>query len=184
MLSTFRPKALFNYRQFYLILLTLPIMNSTPSLRMLKISPAPLPSDMPSGMLKAMLKHWISLKGKSDVPSQKLIDPHAYPKNCLPYISIIEIEEKTHKYKTRLAGSAICNAFGVNPTGLYISDLASKKSNAVERLDWCVNQRQHYLATDKFVRGGLKRRQYTSLSLPYENDDGEISRILSAFIFE
>ena len=150
----------------------------------LKISPAPPLADMPNQQMKAMLTHWISVKGKADVPNQNKIDPFAYPKESLPNILIIEIEEETHRYKTRLAGTAVCEAFGINPTGQYISDAPHINHNATKRLDWCVTQRSHYLTTDNYTKRALKPRKYKSLSLPYKNKKGEISRILSTFMFD
>ncbi len=158
-------------------------MERDPELSKLKISPAPLPADLPSSMLKSILEHWMSVKERADVPDQKWIDALSYPTSSLPFISIIEIEPDTHNYITRLSGTAICDAFGVNPTGKYVSEIA-KNPNIMKRLDWCVNHRSHYLAHDKYVKRSLKRQRYQSLTLPYKNKPGDISRILSAFVFD
>lgn len=130
-----------------------------------------------------MLTHWMSLQGKSDVPNHNLIDPLAYPTDSLPFISIVELEPATKKYKARLVGSAVCDAFGINPTGQYITEAAYINKNATKRLDWCVSHRTHYLTSDKYTKGDLIPKGFTSITMPYKNENGDISRILSAFMF-
>jgi len=110
------------------------------------------------------------------------IDPLLIPTSCLPYISVLAVEQNPLQYYIRLTGTAICDAFGYDPTGRYIHEIGGA-THPDPRLTWCLENRAHYIVKDDFAWRGDKYKHYHALALPFANRDNNLDRMIIAFWF-
>lgn len=139
-------------------------------------------SDMPSPVLRDLLSYWIDNKNGNDIPATTAIDPLLIPTICLPYVSVLSVEQNPIQYYIRLTGTAICDAFGYDPTGRYIHEIGDAP-HPDPRLTWCLENRAHYIVKDDFAWRGDKYKHYHALALPFADTDNNLSRIVIAFWF-
>lgn len=124
--------------------------------------------------------YWCDCAGDRDMPSRGDINPRDIP-NLLPFVSLIDIEEESMRYRVRLAGTSLYEIYGGEITGKY-----------VDELDWGMNRDYWMLSYRRVVEGalpaqGVVRSPYECsehlaqfwLRLPLANDNGSVDKILS-----
>lgn len=74
------------------------------------------------GPLLDLVKLWYLRRGADGLPERSAFDAPAL-KTVLPHIFIAEYEPAAQRYRYRLIGTAITEAFGRNATGRYFDEL-------------------------------------------------------------
>jgi hypothetical protein len=93
-------------------------MSDTPA-----VSPPPAFADsLDDPLLRSAYGYWRAKCGGRSMPRRSDIDPAEIPA-LLPYIMITEMLEAGTRYRYRLAGSAVTEAFGRSLTGQYVDEL-------------------------------------------------------------
>ncbi len=65
---------------------------------------------------------WRTRRTGLAVPPKATIDPVAMPPHIIPFLFLYE-RTPEHRFRCRLAGTAICNAFQNDPTGRYLDEM-------------------------------------------------------------
>lgn len=71
---------------------------------------------------RQLYDYWLDKCGARTMPDRRDISPAHFPR-LLPYISLIEIDRASGRYRVRLAGTRLRDIFDKEITGLYLEDL-------------------------------------------------------------
>jgi hypothetical protein len=69
--------------------------------------------------LHAVLDYWSAKRGDQPMPSRRQIDPLELGPAILPHLMLVDVEDGP-RFRYRLFGTAVSEAFGSDPTGQYI----------------------------------------------------------------
>lgn len=74
--------------------------------------------------LRRLYRYWLDKRGERPWPDRRAIDP-AELKEILPNLAIIEIVGAANdpRFRYRLVGTAIVDAYGVDPTGRFVDEM-------------------------------------------------------------
>lgn len=116
------------------------------------------------------------------MPVPEKIDPLAFTTGVLPFLVVEERDERTGRYRTRLAGTAYRDAVGYEGTNLY-TDETEGTEDAVERLRWMAEHRQPYWYRGLCTFSYRPWTPFSVLSLPFAHLGRPVSRALCVFDF-
>jgi hypothetical protein len=72
--------------------------------------------------LHTVLEYWSAKRGDRPMPSRREIDPIELGPAVLPHLMLVDIEAGP-RFRYRLFGTAVSEAFGSDPTGQYIDSI-------------------------------------------------------------
>ncbi len=131
----------------------------------------------------AVYAYWRDRRNGADVPPVAAIDPLALPRAALPFLGLLHREPDSGRYFTRLVGTEVVEALGVDHTGRYIDEIAGMSAQR-ERFDRAVRARRPYWATAPLSFARHDYKHYSVLGLPFAEPGAEVSRLLFVFDFE
>jgi hypothetical protein len=132
--------------------------------------------------MRALYDYWCQARGDVTLPPLAALDPLRLPVAALPYLAVLEVEPSPLRFRSRLTGTRVVEALGVDHTGLYMDEIPGT-TEQLQRMAWCVRTRRPYLvdATITFAPHDYKR--YQTLALPFSDASLEVRRILFVFAF-
>jgi len=133
--------------------------------------------------LRAMYAYWLSQRRGEQPPPLSAIDPLAMPLGALPWITVLEVEWAPLRFRSRLVGTEVVEAIGVDHTGRYLDALPAMEGQLV-RFTWCAETRHPYLARATMTWSPRDYKGYRTLALPFVDAEGRVARILHVFVFE
>jgi hypothetical protein len=83
---------------------------------------APAPPPPPSSRVQRLSDYWRRTRGSRIMPARSDIEP-AEIKPLLPYLLIADVFADPVRVRYRLAGTAVCEAFGRNIAGCWLDEL-------------------------------------------------------------
>jgi hypothetical protein len=135
--------------------------------------------------LAALWVYWQAKRGARAMPRRRDIDPTEIPR-LLPHLQIVEVIGEAQRFRYRLAGTAICEAFGRDPTGRFVDEIIPAERLAIAH--------HHYRLVWETHRPIFVRNKYTTtkavdivasrLILPLSEDGERVSKLLMAQTFE
>jgi len=131
---------------------------------------------------KELYDYWCEARGAARLPPVDALDPTKLPRSCLPYLSVLEVEDSPLRLRSRLVGTALVDQIGVNQTGRYIDEQPGMEAQRA-RLEWCVREKRPYLtdAALSFAPNDYKR--YQVLILPFGDSERGVQRVVGVFCF-
>lgn len=132
--------------------------------------------------MRTLYDYWCETRGSEPIPPLKTLDPTLLPRNCLPYLSIVEVEQSPLRLRSRLSGTAVVEQLGVDQTGLYLDEIP-RFAKQIERMEWCVRHGRPYLAEDAITFAPKDYKRYQVLILPFGDAGCGVQRIVGAFCF-
>lgn len=133
--------------------------------------------------LRRMYAYWLSRRRGDELPTLQAIDPLALPRGVLPWLSILEVEPEPLRFRSRLVGTEVVEAIGIDHSGRYLDSLPGMEGQ-LARFAWCVETRQPYLARATMTWSPRDYKEYRVLALPFADAAGRVARILHVFVFE
>jgi hypothetical protein len=135
-------------------------------------------------LLRELYGYWRGKRDARRMPSRRQIDPAEIPR-LLPHLVISECVDDGRRFRYRLAGTAVAEAIGFDPTGRYVEDIASGDYrdyiNGLHR-SVCI-ERVPIFAASPFMLAGRRRNYFARrLALPLSEDDVTVNQILSMVI--
>ena len=88
----------------------------------LTAAPTPRTSALPPSRVQRLADYWQHKRGDRPMPARADIDP-AEIKPLLPYLLIADVFADPVRVRYRLAGTAVCEAFGRNIAGRWLDEL-------------------------------------------------------------
>ncbi len=89
---------------------------------------SPLPVD--NAILRELWRYWLARRGTRPMPPRRDIDPVDIP-TLLPHLQLVERLPPDGRYRYRLAGSAIVEAYGRELTGKYLDEIVPPHRRAI-----------------------------------------------------
>jgi hypothetical protein len=74
-------------------------------------------------MLGSVLAYWVRKRGTRPMPCRRDIDPTEISRELLPNLQIVEVVDGGARFRYRLAGTALVEAYGEEFTGKYSDEL-------------------------------------------------------------
>jgi hypothetical protein len=145
---------------------------------------AAIPERLRHPMLREIYGYWDAKRGGRMMPRRSDIDPSEIPK-LLPRILIVQALGDG-RFRYRLAGTAIVEAFGVEITGTLVGDIAHGEYRAqlLTIYETAFAARRPLLAYSRYY--GVQRipRSAVRLLMPLSPDDRVMDQVLSLHVFD
>jgi hypothetical protein len=147
-------------------------------------------SDFRAGLGDALLAlgydYWRAKCAGRSMPRRRDIDPAEIP-SLLPHILITEMLEEGTRYRYRLAGSAVTEAFGRSLTGRYVDEIMTGQYRAfITRLyrSLYLDRRCIFCESRRYTNGVRQGRSTKRLFMPLSNDDRVVDQALIVQTFQ
>jgi hypothetical protein len=131
---------------------------------------------------KSLFDYWCEARGTASMPPVDAIDPTRLPVSCLPYLSLLEVEQAPLRLRSRLTGTALIEHWGVNQAGQYLDEIPGT-SVQLARLEYCVRAQRPTLSNSRVTFAPNDHKIYQSLVLPFGDPDYGVQRLLGVFSF-
>lgn len=131
---------------------------------------------------QVLYEWWNGARGTKKFPAREDFSPLIMP-SFLSSIILYEISDGDNKYSIKLAGSAISDLMGFDPSGVVLSDLPGTENQRV-RFDWAEVNRAPYLCLDVpaiWANKGFKT--YSTLVMPLGPDDNRVTMLIASVFF-
>jgi len=132
--------------------------------------------------MRALYDFWCEARGSARIPPASAIDPMRLPRNCLPHLSVLEVEQAPFRLRSRLSGTALVEQFGHDPTGRYLDELPAIAAQ-LARMEWCVREQRPYLAEAVLSFAPKNFKRYQILVLPFGDPETGVTRLVGGFSF-
>lgn len=136
------------------------------------------------GRLTRLLAYWSAKRGDRPAPGRGDLDPLDIP-DLLPIISLIDVLRDPLRFRYRLVGTAVVEAFGRDGTGRFVDDslygadapavFASFERIATEARPFRRRSRLHYTGSGWLV--------LEAIELPLVDEAGAVTMILGGNSF-
>ena len=131
---------------------------------------------------QALYGWWSKARGPRLFPAREDFSPLVMP-DFLSSIILYDIGDGDQKYSIKLAGSAITNLMGFDPTGARLSDLPGTE-NQCARFDWVTANKAPYMCIDipaNWANKGFKT--YSTLVMPLGLTDDKVTMLITSVFF-
>ncbi|WP_143596351.1 hypothetical protein [Tistlia consotensis] len=132
--------------------------------------------------LQAAYDFWCEARGSDALAPVEALDPTRLPLACLPYLGVVEVEPDPLRFRSRLTGTRVVEALGVDHTGCYLDEIPGMAPQ-IARIEWGVRERRPYLAESAVTFAPHDFRRYRTLTLSFGGEAGDVRRLLFVFAF-
>ncbi|HZB90150.1 MAG TPA: PAS domain-containing protein [Stellaceae bacterium] len=136
-------------------------------------------------VLRAVLDYWEQRRQGGAMPSRRDIDPEAL-RQVLPHLQITEVVDGGARFRYRLVGTAIVEAFGAEFTGKYVDELVSGERDSFVHGCYravCAARRPAFVRSRYITTKAIDLTANRVLA-PLSEDGVGVSQILGALTFE
>lgn len=138
--------------------------------------------DLPPGYMQASFAFWQDMRQQAGLPPVNAIDPTRLPRECLPHMALLEVQSSPLRFRTRLAGTRVVEALGIDHTGCYLDEIAGM-TEQIERITWCACERRPYLSEARVSSAPNDYKHCNVLTLPFGDNAVGVQRIVFVFSF-
>lgn len=121
--------------------------------------------------LQALFRYWTTRRGRTGIPMVHDMDPLNLPPKFLPWLFLFR-READHRFRCRLAGTAIVHNDGCDTTGWYLDDLpwTADKPRQVHLFEEAASTGLPIYYTGQTRAGPNSLRRFSRLLLPLGRD--------------
>lgn len=134
---------------------------------------------------RAAYVYWNHVRGTRDCPNRRDIRPEEMPRDVLPHIVLIDVEDgPERRFRYRLVGTRVVSYYGEDWTGRYFDEIAEGAfHDAVEQAfgDVIASRAPHYAVLDEIWPSVTR---YSRLSLPVSDDGANVNIIMVCVMAE
>jgi hypothetical protein len=129
--------------------------------------------------LRELYDYWFRKRAGRAMPQRRDIDPSEIPR-LLPHILITEMLEGGTRYRYRLCGTAVTEAFGRSLTGLYVDEvMKGGYREFLERLYRTIYlNRRSVFCESKYMGRSESAVTTKRLLMPLSDDGIEVNQVL------
>lgn len=137
-------------------------------------------------ILGPVLAYWMAKRGGRSMPRKRDIDPIEMPAKILPNLQVIEVIDGGARFRYRLVGTALVEAYGMDFSGRIADELfPDDRLNFVQG----IYRRVTAARTPIFSRNKYHTPRNVDLFsmrvyMPLSDDDASVNHILGAMRFE
>jgi hypothetical protein len=144
--------------------------------------------DMPSGpthqFLRDLHDYWLSKKGSRIAPPRSAIAPEEIAVALLPNIALLDVIDEPPRFRIRLFGTGLVEAFGEDVTGKYLDeiDIGSIALEVCARFTEVVHKCCPQTVSVHLSKQTKSRYlEYERIALPLSQDGMRVNMILCGF---
>lgn len=129
---------------------------------------------------KAFDRYWRHLKGSRQVPRFLDFNINDVPDEALPYMSLVEVQNRPRRFRYRLAGTSVVAAYGRDITGMYLDemDTGGNYDTYVHNFNEAADDRLVNRTVDEYMLETGRLYRFDGHLYPFEGVDGGVSRII------
>lgn len=132
---------------------------------------------------QAIFDWWHEARGDRPFPSRSDFSPTKMP-SLLANIQLIDVGDEERHYSVRLAGTAITETLGFDPTGVALKDIP-KTENVRMAYDWVVDNKKPIMRVNLPISWVDKDyKTLSALVLPLGKTEEAVNMLLLHFHFE
>jgi hypothetical protein len=138
------------------------------------------------GTLRAALDYWNRQRRGRKMPGRRDIDPTELGAGLLPSVQLTEVVDGGMRFRYRLAGTGIVEAFGTEFTNKYVDELLSGEPRAFVHSFYravCEN-RQPIFVRSRYINHRDFGLTANRLLMPLSQDGETVTMIFGALTFE
>lgn len=139
--------------------------------------------DLPNNILRDIYQYWLVMKGNQTFPNRSDLHPTDII-SLLPYISLIDVDYTTQRYKMRLVGTETVKALGKDITGKYLDEVPEIEKHLKERYEWIVKEKRPYFVSGKLRWSTKSFLNFSSVGLPLSNTGKNVDIIMYGSYFQ
>jgi hypothetical protein len=133
--------------------------------------------DLPNGIMRDIYQYWQDIRGDRNMPSRADLIPENIVR-LLPHLTLVDVEEKTGRYKFRLIGTETVKTFGKDVTGKYLDEMPEVERYLKVRYEWLVREKKPYFIFDKLKWAQKLYLDYYVLGLPLSQNGHDVTMFL------
>lgn len=135
--------------------------------------------------IRDLLRNWMSIHPKDRLPGRQHFDPLAVPR-VLKNVVLTEVERDPYRFRVRVLGTAVADAFGRDFTGKYLDEVFaghdaslshSLRVQAIETALPCLRP----AVPGTFQ--GMEIAPLEGIHLPLAADGAAVDHVLSMFVY-
>ena len=139
--------------------------------------------DFPNKILEKIFQYWLKMKGDRLMPSWADLNP-ADISELLPYISLVDVEKDTGRYRMRLVGAETIKAMGFDITGKYLDDFPLIERLVKKKYNKLVQEKQPYINFDKLKWSRKSFMEYYALGLPMSCNGKDVDILMFGMYYQ
>jgi hypothetical protein len=134
--------------------------------------------------LHAVLRYWSDKRGDEPMPSRRQIDPLELGPAILPHLMLVDVESGP-RFRYRLFGTAVSEAFGTDPTGQYIDVVmvGQYKDFLLGLYGDLVTMKKPVYSTSIYGTRRDQKMWTQRLMLPLSSDGDAVDMVLACQVF-
>lgn len=133
-------------------------------------------------LLRELHAYWLAKKGDRVAPPRSAIQPEEITR-LLPHIVLIDVVGEPPRFRMRLVGTRVVEAFGQEVTGKFVDeiDLSTIGAAVLARGRAAVAERRPDLHVWEYTKGDGRHIKYERLILPLSADGESIDQLLCGY---
>src|ERR1700722_701607 len=136
-------------------------------------------------ILLGLFQYWDRKRGDRAMPARRDLDPTDIPR-LLPHLRITEILDGCTRFRYRLVGTAVVEAYGADFTGKYTDELynGERKLNIERHCRILYEKKRPMFLRSRYVTLKGYDVMANRLLAPLSNDGVEVDMVIAALTFE
>jgi hypothetical protein len=139
-----------------------------------------------NAILAAFVDYWNAKRGDREMPGRQDIDPGEIPQ-LLPHLTLIDVLEGGARFRYRLVGTAVVDAFKRNHTGHHVDEIdAPQFARDALHLQYgaVLRKRRPIYLRNIFVLATGRKAVMPRVLAPLSRDGRRIDMIITAMVIE
>jgi hypothetical protein len=137
-------------------------------------------------VLGPVLAYWLRARGSRSMPSKRDIDATGFPPKVLPYLQIVDVIDGGARFRFRLVGTALVEAYGEEFTGKCADELfPDDRLRFVMKMyeGVCKLKMPHFSRTRYYTNKNIDLFS-NRIYMPLSNDGINVHHILAVLRFD
>lgn len=134
---------------------------------------------------RALIDNWLSIHPKDRLPGRRHFDPLAVPR-VLKSIVLTEVERDPYRFRVRVLGTAVADAFGRDFTGKYLDEVFKGHDASLShslRVQTVETALPHLRPAVPGTFQGMDIAPLEGIHLPLAADGTTVDYVLSMFVY-
>lgn len=132
-----------------------------------------------------LTEYWTEKKAGRIAPARRDIEP-ADLRDLLPNVFLVDVERHPTRFRFRLVGTEIVEAYGIDATGRFLDDLdfSDRAPSVIAHYAAAVTTREPSCHSVQFTRGSGRHLSYERVILPLSADGVSVDMLLGGICFD
>jgi len=140
----------------------------------------------PHERIAGLVDYWLTIHPRDRLPGRQHFEPVDIPR-LLPHIVLVDVEPNEMRFFARVAGGAVCAAFGFEITGKYLDDVVPEFRQSFgheHRVELVTSGLPNYRKGKSSMAFRLDFAPIERVHLPLAKDGKTVDQIVSMTLYE